>query len=639
MDVFSFIEGDVDSSVWMQLLDLAKTLSREDVHVQWDYFDDRKGNTIHVSRHWDDYPGNDALLGRKTDIYLHAYGYKSFTNQLAIQQYLSTLEGTQLMQLMNQWLALGEEIRVGFACAMLRPGMGRGFRRRRQLLGRYFRQRALWHERRGESADSWCCRLTADWMVENEALSVDATENWLKRGMYRYPSQTASTQEWIEQLQLIQVKAETAFGQDMRSTYRLWHKSLDSFTLPEVEAAKTEDSLFRADGLENDDKQSSHPEAKDSSQADEKWSTWHRETKDEVSAGLRHELERGTKTDRLSEDAREGNASDGAMAIVQGRTGMSSNRQDYDDISQIEKQTEVNLHSRGGALEPWGQANRKVVYREAELRPLVKEDYRQYETILHEIQLYRKKLLHAMEQTLEQKKVLRRQQLLFGRLHRSSLTRLFTDPLPRLFYKKEASDRHWDARMAVLVDCSASMIDKMEEVHRGLVLFHEVLHQLQVPHKIVGFWEEADEVTNEAFPNYFQTVIDYRSSLTLGAGPAIMQLKPQQDNRDGYAIRRLTHELVKEPAAQRFLLVFSDGRPSAAEYEDEGILDTYQAVYEARRRGIEIIGIFLSNGPIKGKDQKAMENIYGRSALMLQDVRDLAPAVHALLQRLLLKSI
>ena len=65
------------------------------------------------------------------------------------------------------------------------------------------------------------------------------------------------------------------------------------------------------------------------------------------------------------------------------------------------------------------------------------------------------------------------------------------DNHPRVFYKKSHESKEIDAVFTLLVDCSASMFNKMDETKRGIVLFHEVLKQLRIPHSIVGFWEDA----------------------------------------------------------------------------------------------------------------------------------------------------
>ena len=52
-----------------------------------------------------------------------------------------------------------------------------------------------------------------------------------------------------------------------------------------------------------------------------------------------------------------------------------------------------------------------------------------------------------------------------------------------------------------------------------------------------------------------------------------MSLHPQDDNRDGVAIRIASERLLRRSHNQRFLIVFSDGEPSAYNYAQDGILE------------------------------------------------------------------
>lgn len=70
-----------------------------------------------------------------------------------------------------------------------------------------------------------------------------------------------------------------------------------------------------------------------------------------------------------------------------------------------------------------------------------------------------------------------------------------------------------------------------------------------------------------------------------------MSLHPQDDNRDGVAIRIASERLLRSHN-QRFLIVFSDGEPSAYNYAQDGILDTYEGVEMARKYGIEVFNVF-----------------------------------------------
>ena len=71
-----------------------------------------------------------------------------------------------------------------------------------------------------------------------------------------------------------------------------------------------------------------------------------------------------------------------------------------------------------------------------------------------------------------------------------------------------------------------------------------------------------------------------------------MALEPQDDNRDGVAIRVASERLMRRNQHQQFLIVFSDGEPSAFNYSQDGIIDTYEAVEMSRKFGIEVFNVF-----------------------------------------------
>ena len=149
-----------------------------------------------------------------------------------------------------------------------------------------------------------------------------------------------------------------------------------------------------------------------------------------------------------------------------------------------------------------------------------------------------------------------------------------------------------------LVDASASMQDKMSETIKGVVLFHETLKSLNVKHEILAFNEDAFDADDTKQPNIIDEIIAYDQSTIKREGPRIMALEPQDDNRDGVAIRIGSERLMRRAHNQRFLIVFSDGEPSAYNYSQDGILDTYEAVETARKLGIEVFNVFLSQDPV-----------------------------------------
>ena len=136
------------------------------------------------------------------------------------------------------------------------------------------------------------------------------------------------------------------------------------------------------------------------------------------------------------------------------------------------------------------------------------------------------------------------------------------------------------------------MFDKMEETIKGVVLFHETLKALNVKHEILAFNEDAFDSDDRKQPNIIDEIVHYDKLHHGKSGPRIMSLHPQDDNRDGVAIRIASERLLRRSHQQRFLIIFSDGEPSAYNYAQDGILDTYEAVEMARKFGIEVFNVF-----------------------------------------------
>ena len=213
-----------------------------------------------------------------------------------------------------------------------------------------------------------------------------------------------------------------------------------------------------------------------------------------------------------------------------------------------------------------------------------------------------------------------------------NLTNWFIDDQYKLFYKKQDLSKSFDATFTLLVDASASMFDKMEETIKGVVLFHETLKSLNVKHEILAFNEDAFDSDETRQPNIIDEIINYDYSTLERSAPRIMSLHPQDDNRDGVAIRIGSERLLRRSHNQRFLIVFSDGEPSAYNYSQDGILDTYEAVEMSRKYGIEVFNVFLSQDPITEEIEQTIHNIYGQYAIFVEGVENLPSHLSPLLK-------
>ncbi|RBW69206.1 vWA domain-containing protein [Bacillus taeanensis] len=633
-----FNDKKIDSFLFMELSDLAKTLSKmADLEVEYGYrsYYDPVHKKILLSHFWDNRTNEERVYGLKSEVFLRAVGNMNNSNRKEMNQFLKRAAKTSLPSFAKQLFVLGEDLRLEEIIKRQRPGTKKAFAVRRAVYQRDFESQFKVNIVKSVHTDAlfnlMYGLLTAQSFVEevpaiNE--SIDRAMPFIQNELTKF-FETKSTKDVSKVcLSLIEVLEEILEG-DMLNTY---------FLLPELNYEAGENSLTFED-LKRKDKLTNCDVLEEEKDGDEdiheqKMPMWHRETSETTKSFLQFDLEQGSQTDMLGEGVREGDSGDQAMGIVQG-SAQKSTQNDYSEMEALESKQELK---EGGKDNEYGKENKFAFSIFLTPEPLTAVHLSNYESNKTIVAPYQKKLKQMIQKTLEHKKIMPRNDLHFGRLNKK-LIRLFTDENPRLFYKKQEPSTEIDAAFSLLVDCSASMFDKMEQTKLGITLFHEALKSVFVPHTIVGFWEDTNEATETKQPNYFKTVVDFNSSLKRKIGPEIMQLEPEEDNRDGYAIRHMTENLLKRSEKQKFLLVFSDGEPAAMGYEQNGIVDTHEAVLEARKHGIEVINVFLANGEIDEAQQKTIQNIYGKYSILVPVIEELPDVLFPLLKKLLHKSI
>lgn len=639
MKYIKFNDKRVDSFLFMELSDLAKTLTRSDeTEVEFavqSYFDPFT-KKVYISHFWDNRPRNDMVNGLKSDVFLRSIGSSRHTDYQAVDTFVKAAQSLSLSSFAKQLFVMLEDLRLEEACKKERPGTVLVFAARREMYRRFFKSQLIINQERTILTDAlysaFYLKATSDSPLEvfpSLSESIDLAVPFLESEILSFyeAKDTADISKIV--LSVTEV-LEDLLEADMLNMY--FH--LPVLDYAEAIAAMTFDEMKRKSKLKNDDILKQKKEDDDEDVHEDKLPTWHRETSEATKSFLQFDLEQGTKTDLLGEGVREGDDGDQALGMVQGSSKKTS-RNDYSKLEALENAE--NREEKGGN-EAFGKENKYAfpVFTVPDL-PSADEQvtYREKKEI---IAPYQKKLKQMIEKTLEHKKISPRSDLHTGRLSKK-LLKLLTDDNPRLFYKKNQPSAQIDAAFCLLVDCSASMFDKMEQTKLGIVLFHEALKSVSVVHQVTGFWEDTNEATETSQPNHFKTVIDFGSSLQKKRGPEILQLQPEEDNRDGYAIRHMTKQLMQRSESQKFMLVFSDGEPAASGYEQNGIIDTHEAVLEARKRGIEVINIFLSNGEIDEGQQKTIQNIYGKFSIVVPDIDTLPEVLFPVLKKLLQKSI
>ncbi|PTY78805.1 hypothetical protein B5V89_08645 [Heyndrickxia sporothermodurans] len=633
-----FNDEKVDSMIVMEMADLVTTLTRNpeyEVDFGVHSYLDQSIKKIYVSHFWNHRPQHLLIDGIKSDVFLRAIGNLKYTDTLQIQRYIKSLDNIHLKSFAKQLFIVTEDLRIEELIKKERPGTKKVFYHRKKVYQKHFQSQLNVNLVKSVFTDALFSNIylllhseTPIETIPHYNESIDLVIPYVRNTISKF-FETKSTMDTVSIcLEMLEVLDEV-LEQDMLNEY--FHLPEKGFEI-ETENGMTFNHLKRKDPLQNCDVMDN--KANDDEEImNEELRTWHRETSELSNSYLQFDLDQGTGTDFLGEGVREGETGDQALAIVQGSVQKTS-RNDYSKLEAKEQKR----NKTGRNDNEFGKENRFAHPIFLNLDNPTNEEIKQYHLYKKEISTYQKKLKKLIEKTLEHKRIAPRNDLQFGRLSKKLLP-YFTDTNPRLFYKKQEPTSEIDAAFALLVDCSASMYDKMEQTKLGITLFHEALKSVKVSHEVVGFWEDTSDATKEYQPNYFKPVIDFQTSLLGFSGPEIMQLKPEEDNRDGFAIRLMTNRLITRMEKQKFLLVFSDGEPAAFGYEQNGIVDTHEAVLQARKKGIEVFNIFLSNTDIEESQKKVLQDIYGNFSILVSNIAELPNVLFPILKKLLYKSI
>ncbi|MBU5468495.1 VWA domain-containing protein [Virgibacillus sp. MSJ-26] len=638
--MYRFHDKKIDTDLFLQLQDLTTVLSREpDLHFDFSYgsYLDVTDNKVTASTFWDQNDSNLKVAGYKTDIYLRTLGNLHYTAIQPLRNFMDDyFNESTLPRFTSQLVTFFENFRLEELIKKDRPGTVTLFKKRNEYLKFYFTNQLKTNVTKGYAIDELFCLIFLLVQADQpDPQFPQADEKQLHQLEQLKPAiyslfEVKATEDILRLVEQIVARLINTYQDSMNDYFIFPIAHINIYTRNNLF-----DELTRTDPLANDDLEEVDKEKSD--YIDETFSTWHRENKNEdrKQTFLQFDLEQGTKTDLLGGGTRETEEGDQAMASIQGASG-ESEQKDYSKLDTLEKKESKQAGHQSES--PFGEENKHAVAIVKHAEVPTEQDKHDYDEVVLDIDSMRRKLAKTIENTLEHKQTEPRDGLAMGRLSKNLLPLVFEDN-PRIFYKKDHQSKEIDAVFTLLVDCSASMHNKMDQTKRGIVLFHEVLSQLNIPHSIVGFWEDATHTKDNYQPNYFHTIHSFTDSLYQKNGAKIMQLEPQEDNRDGFSIRMMTKELEARRESNKFLLIFSDGEPAAMDYEENGIVDTHQAVLEARKKGIDVIGMFLANNEIAENEDATMKNIYGTQRAMVPNVEELPEQFAPLLKKLILKTL
>ncbi|PTF07043.1 hypothetical protein BUY41_09370 [Staphylococcus cohnii] len=621
-----FNDEQLDAKQVMMLQDLARLLLKNEqtqVKIQKFPYYDPINNMLITSAFWSHRRNDIETTGLKTDVMLAAYGYK-LMDETVVNEVIhnNTFKHPKFFQ---QLFKLLEDKRVLNEIVKQRPSTKDAIHMRNEIRLSYTSTQINVYKTKKTFTDLLFLYLESSFLSENfyDIPQIGPQIDDILTNMYQYLPNffyNDSSEDNMYLAERIMFQIDDILNEDMLNEY--YH--LPKKVYEAIHELKFED-IKRTDAS-NTDKSSNNDHDEES--VSEDIESNHQDSASQGGAYLEMELHEGENSEVVGDNdtAREGDSGDD-MTDMQTKKGKGS-------TNQVESEEGGAVGNHSAFALKGINANVDVKWNIPEILPKYHNEYHDVEK---EVQFETKDLIQIIKKTIDREYQDERRNLTKGRLQKNLLN-WFIDDQYKLFYKKQDLSQSFDATFTLLVDASASMQDKMSETIKGVVLFHETLKSLNVKHEILAFNEDAFDADDTKQPNIIDEIIAYDQSTIKREGPRIMSLQPQDDNRDGVAIRIGSERLMRRAHNQRFLIVFSDGEPSAYNYSQDGILDTYEAVETARKLGIEVFNVFLSQDPITEDIEETIHNIYGNYAIFVEGVENLPSHLAPLLKKLLLKS-
>ncbi|ARJ51834.1 vWA domain-containing protein [Staphylococcus lutrae] len=622
-----FNDEQLDAMKIMMLQDLARLLLKNpetQVKVHKFPYYDAVNNTLICSSFWRHRPEKTEYIGLKTDVLLATYSDRHMDPEI-VRLILANDESFKHPKLYRQLFKMMEEMRILNLIEHQRPSTHTMIQVRKEIRQQYSQSQINVYRTKTLFTDLLFLNIEYSFLRDDfyHVPDIHPELDPLLAVIYQYlpdAFQLQSSEDTMYLTQRIMFQVDDWLDEDMLNEYYHIPRHVYSATQPH-----TFDALKRTDAANTD----GHHDEKNDDVVSEQMESKNRDSESAGGAYLEMELHEGVNSDVLGDEshAREGDSTDDIT----------------DMISKKGKGTSAAIQNEeGGELGPSHalfalNGINQYVDIQWHVPDILPEYVEAYRHVQNAVQYETKDLIQIIKKTIDHQFQDIRRPLTKGRLQRN-LINWFIDDQYKLFYKKADQSRTFNATFTLLIDASASMYDKMDETIKGVVLFHETLKALNVKHEILAFNEDTFEADTHYQPNIIDEIMNYHQSIFNHDAPRIMSLTPQDDNRDGVAIRIASDRLLTRPEQQRFLIVFSDGEPSAFNYSQDGILDTYEAVEQSRKLGIEVFNVFLSQEPITESIEQTIHNIYGQYAIFVEGVSHLPSLLSPLLKKLLLKS-
>ena len=574
---------------------------------------------ISMSVFWRHRPESIMHLGRLSDIYLLTSGFWKHFSVVDWIEFTRKHELHRLRKFSQELLLLLEEFRLIDTIKRARPGTETAFEVRREAYVTFHRSNVHTNMQKSFFADSLLSEL---YIVLHEGMFSASSIDWgpinfeLIQSILEKAYDAKSTNDNTFIVERITDIVEQSMHSDL---FHQYYSIGDSIT------EKQQDFNYH-DGMADAEK--GEDELKET--IEEVFRAWHEENERESGIHLQYELDQGRSGKSTGEEPTPGD--EDAEIEETGRGQSVGNDSKHQSDEDNDKAEERDLTKKAG--KKFGKEHVNVVYEEQRIEVVNEQVNRQKLLVWREQQKpYVRSFEEEMKKRMALKEDSRRDRLMSGRLS-TKLTTLVLDERPKPFYRKNAPSTNLDAVFGLLVDGSASMIDKLDETKRAVLLFHDVLRKLRISHEVSSYYEDAYKASAEIQPNTFGLMHTFMDR-NIDNGMSILSFDANEDNRDGFAIRWMAKRLAARQEKHKFLLVFSDGEPSAFGYDRNGILDTAEAVMETEKNGVSVIHLFLASEEPSEDQKELFAMMFGNKTASSSSVEDFTDQTLRILRKLL----
>lgn len=203
----------------------------------------------------------------------------------------------------------------------------------------------------------------------------------------------------------------------------------------------------------------------------------------------------------------------------------------------------------------------------------------------------------------------------------------------KIFTKKVSESKEVDAAFSIILDQSYSMTEHMDDCINGIIIINNILKSLNIPQRIVSHHEDSFEIMADHYPNYLYEHLDFDKSKYYYP-VSLLDIESSGDNRDGFIFRQEINVLNKRMEKDKFMIIFSDGLPSAEQYNQSGVIDTHEAINEARKNGIRVINVFI-DFENEENTREAIKNIYGQNTIIVENPEEIAHILPNIIERII----